>query len=125
MKKHKPGSHGFVNEFKTYKCNTCGYSADVYGEPVESLSGGILDTHVCLNCMHIIEVEIAAFDGFETVDGETITNYKEATPVCLLCDKSDTIKWDKEICKCPKCNGKMELSRLDLFIYEVGTYKIK
>jgi hypothetical protein len=50
--------------------------------------------------------------------------YKENEPLCMLCGKNDTIVWNSEMCKCPKCNGKMDLTRLELNINSVGKVKI-
>lgn len=112
--------NGNVNLYKTYKCQTCEYSADVYGETIKTIQG-VFETHVCLNCMCLIEVIIA--DRYFNELKEL--HFKETEPQCLLCGKLDTIKWNNHICKCPKCNGKMYLKRLELNIFNVGTIKLE
>lgn len=108
MEDHTP-QDTFLEGYKTYTCATCSYSADVFGSKIWSFEG-IYETHVCLNCMILIEVCI----GWDTVDFETeIPMLISETPTCLSCNKQDTIPWDSNLCKCPKCNSTMHITRLD------------
>jgi hypothetical protein len=114
---HEFDSHK-VEEYKTYKCSNCSYSEDVSGEKRRTIEG-IYETHVCLNCKCVIEVCLG--ESF-FIDSEIF--FKESEPLCMLCGKNDTIVWNSEMCKCPKCNGKMDLTRLELNIDSVGKVKI-
>lgn len=107
-------------EYKTFTCK-CGYKADVFGAKQASYFG-IYETHVCLNCRILIDIETAKFVSLnEQQDGFI---YKPSTPMCLLCGKEDVILWNSEMCKCPKCEEKMELTRLELNIDGIDTVTI-
>jgi hypothetical protein len=106
---------GTIQEYKTFTCS-CGYKADVFGQKQKDFSG-TFDTHVCLNCKILIDcctAEISLHDF----------KYHNIEPRCLCCDKGDLILWNVDMCRCPKCENKMNLTRLELNIDNVGTIKI-
>jgi hypothetical protein len=107
-------------EYKTYTCS-CGYKADVFGDKQKDFNG-TFETHVCLNCRTLIDcgTEELEIKGLSL----KIYKYSPVVPKCLSCDKSDLILWDSESCKCPKCECKMSLTRLELNIDQIGTIKI-
>lgn len=109
-----------IYEYKTYTCTSCQYCADVKGEE-ESDYFGICNTHVCLDCRILIECMIAD----SKFDKKTVRiNILHVDPVCMMCGKSNVILWDSEISKCPKCENKMELSRLELGGPDLKSIKI-
>ena len=107
-------------EYKTYTCS-CGYKADVFGQKQKDFNG-TFETHVCLNCRILIDC------GTEDVKVKDIFledfYYYPVEPKCLCCDKSDLILWDVDLCKCPKCESKMSMTRLEINIDQIGTIKI-
>lgn len=106
-------------EYKTYSCK-CGYHADVLGGKQEEYYGTI-ETHVCLSCKILIECETQEAVADFNLMGY---NYKKATPICMMCGEPNVILWDSKLCKCPKCEKEMEVTRLELNIEDVGTIKI-
>ena len=106
-------------EYKTYYCK-CGYKADVFGVKQEEYYG-TYETHVCLNCRILIECETVKSE----IDNErSCYVYHQCTPICLVCGLSDVVLWNSEMCKCPKCETKMELTRLELDIDGIDNIKI-
>ena len=107
-------------EYKTFSCK-CGYKADVFGAKQESYFG-VYETHVCLNCRILIDIETEKFVEFNEEQGCFI--YKPSIPICLLCGLEDVFLWNSEMCKCPKCEDKMDLTRLELNIDGIDNIKI-
>ena len=106
-------------EYKTYTCN-CGYTADVFGTKEEEYYG-TYETHVCLNCKILIECETV----MSQIDKErNCFVYKPCIPTCLVCGLTDVILWNSKMCKCPKCEDKMDITRLELNIDGIETLKI-
>jgi hypothetical protein len=97
-------------EYKTFACPICSYKADVFGgEQVEYY--GKLNTFTCLDCKILIESGTA--DG--KLDKKTLQEYfVETEPICMMCGNSNLILWDSETCKCPKCENRMEMTRLEI-----------
>ena len=106
-------------EYTTYACN-CGYTADVFGTEEEAYYG-TYETHVCLNCKILIECETVIS---EIDKKENCFVYHPCIPICLVCGLTDVILWDNEMCKCPKCEDKMNLTRLELNIDGIKTFRI-
>ncbi len=107
-------------EYRTYTCK-CGYTANVFGEKQESYQG-LYETMVCLNCRILADTCTADTEVINNENLEIV--FIPIDPHCLNCDKSDLIPWDAELCKCPKCESKMTVTRLDLNFDEIGTVKI-
>jgi hypothetical protein len=110
-------------EYKSFTCKLCGYKADVFGEKQKEYHG-TYETLVCLNCRILTDccTEDSELISNGTIDFEL--KFTPAEPKCLNCDKSDLIEWDSNLCLCPKCNQKMNQTRLELNIDEVGTIRI-
>ncbi len=110
-------------EYKSYTCKSCEYKADVFGE-IQKDSNGKFETFVCLNCKTVIDCCTEDAENIFHGGLDIEVNFIPVEPHCLSCDKSDLIPWDSELCICPRCNGKMEQSRLEINIDQVGTIKI-
>lgn len=110
-------------EYKTFTCNNCSYKADVFGV-IQKDYNGTFETHVCLNCRNLIDccTEDIKYRHNGGVDIEI--EFIPIEPICLVCNKSDLIPWDAEMRKCTKCEGKMEITRLDLNIDQIGTINL-
>lgn len=107
-------------EYKTYTCK-CGYKADVFGEKQKDFNG-TFETHVCLNCRILIDCNTE--DSILNGNFEAEVKFESVEPKCLSCDTNDVIKWDSDLKICPKCNGEMEQTRLELNVDQIGTIKI-
>jgi len=110
----------FTREYKTFQCTQCGYKADVFGALQRSCTGAY-NTHVCLNCRILIECEI---EDANIDCGNNTIEFTPVNPICFVCEKDDVIPWDSELCKCPKCESKMEMIRLELNIHSGDTIKM-
>lgn len=110
-------------EYKSFTCQSCGYKADVFGE-IQKDYNGTFETHVCLNCKTLMDccTEDVKFIDKDGIDIEI--EFIPVEPRCLSCDKNDLILWDSDMCKCPKCEEKMKLTRLDLNLDDIGTIRI-
>ncbi|OYU82554.1 MAG: hypothetical protein CFE24_15115 [Flavobacterium sp. BFFFF2] len=110
-----------AREYKTYTCS-CGYKADVFGVKQKD-TNGTYETHVCLKCKILVDCQtetVEFSDDWLSLEHTHIP----AEPRCLNCDTNEVILWDVNLCKCPKCESKMILTRLELNIDQVGTIKI-
>jgi hypothetical protein len=110
-------------EYKTFTCNSCSYKADVFGA-IQKDHRGTFETFVCLNCRILLDTqtEDAKIEGDNFRD--MVIRFSPIESKCLCCDKLDLIKWDSETCLCPKCSEKMELTRLEINVDQVGTVRI-
>ncbi len=109
-------------EYRTYKCTSCSYSADVVGFKQTDFNGSY-ETVNCKKCKILIDClteEPIAIDEFEG-----IYLLSPILPVCLVCNESDNEIWDVQTSKCPKCNSKMELTRLIIKPNDFGMDEIK
>jgi Zn finger protein HypA/HybF involved in hydrogenase expression len=97
------------------------YKAEVFGDIQESYQG-VYESMVCLNCK--ILADTCTPDTKVTNNKNLEIVFLPIEPHCLNCDKSDMIKWDSELCNCPKCESKMELTRMESNIDYVKTIKI-
>lgn len=109
-------------EYKTFTCNSCSYKADVFGA-IQKDHRGTFETFLCLNCRILLDTqtEDAKVEGDNFRD--MVIRFSPIEPKYLCCDKSDLIKWDSQMCLCPKCSEKMELTRLEINVDQVGTVK--
>jgi len=91
-----------LSKISKYKCNACGYSADVWDGPDAALIATV-DTRHCLGCKNLVEVPIE-FHG-----GGLIGN-QDAEPSflnrCPDCNSTNVKPWDAKH-SCPKCGEHM------------------
>jgi hypothetical protein len=110
-------------EYKTFTCKSCSYKADVFGEKQKDYNG-TYETFVCLNCKILTDCETEDVILDEDGPADFFIHFAPTEPKCLCCDKSDLIPWNSNMCLCPKCNEKMELTRLEINVDQVGTVRI-
>lgn len=107
-------------EYKTFTCTKCKYSADVFGK-YDMQYNAAFNTFHCKDCHILIECQIADLEcQFDTGEFKKI----DKIPICMVCDGSNVALWDSTDCVCPKCFGKMEVTRLILNIDRIGDIKI-
>ena len=83
----------------TYKCSSCGYTADIYE------GKGLFGQHItpvwCPDCRSIANLVVGG------VIGDVAPSFSsEAGRLCPLCGSNKIIKWDMHAC--PRCNGEMK-----------------
>jgi hypothetical protein len=109
--------------YKTYTCFSCNYKADVPGE-IHKNYHGTYQTHVCLNCRILVDCCIENASHETTIENELEFTFTPCEPHCLNCDDSNLIEWNVEMCKCPKCENKMTITRLEHDGYQTSKIKI-
>lgn len=109
--------------YKTYTCSTCKYKADVSGE-IQKNYNGTYKTHVCLNCRILVDCLVENAEIEEDENNYIEIKFTPNKPHCLVCDDSNLIEWDSDLCKCPKCEKKMTLTRLELDGFDTSKIKI-
>ncbi len=107
-------------EYKTFTCTKCNYSADVFGD-FDMQHNATFNTFKCKDCQILIECQTAELK----YQADSMEFKKtDKTPICMMCDGTNVELWDSEACECPKCFGKMEVTRLILNIDLIGDVKI-
>jgi hypothetical protein len=96
-------------EFRTFTCSACAYKADVTGF-AQTDCHGTYETLKCNNCKILIDSLTEESVYLDSV--RSIFLLKPINPVCYVCDESNTERWDVQTAKCPKCDSKMNLTRL-------------
>jgi hypothetical protein len=111
-------------EKRLFKCKSCGYEVQVYGETYFDYGCyNYIATFSCNNCKILFEGIISQqkfvfADTNEKIKGFSPEILKEDIRItfdlcekesigCLYCGKSDYKVWNKETGVCPKCNGEM------------------
>ena len=107
-------------EYKTFTCIKCQYKADVFGT-FDMQYNATFNTFKCNDCRILIECQTADLEYQNDAKGFKKT---DKIPTCMLCDGTNVELWDSEACECPKCFGKMEITRLILNIDRIEDVKI-
>ena len=98
-----------MGETYAFKCNACGYRADVSGGR-DCGFVAVVQTMTCHNCNELVDVVIGAYgeDG-KTADAEMNLDMG----ICPKCKDSNVAQWDKRK-SCPKCDGKMIKGKMSM-----------
>lgn len=107
-------------EYKTFTCTICQYSANVFGT-FDMQYNATFNTFNCKVCHILIECQTSDLEyQFDAKEFKK----SDKTPTCMMCNGTNVELWDSESCECPKCFGKMEVTRLILNIDRIGDVKI-
>ncbi len=96
-------------EYRTYTCANCSYHADVAGFTQTDPDGTYI-TIACKNCNILIEAQSEKLSCLDLDSNCFILEPMQ--PVCMRCNESNYESWDVHTTNCPKCDCKMELTRL-------------
>jgi hypothetical protein len=95
-------------EYKTYTCTKCNYAADVFGK-FDMQYNAAFNTFTCKDCHILIECQTADLEfRFNPMEFKPT----KRTPTCMMCAGTNVELWNSEECVCPKCSGKMKVTRL-------------
>lgn len=91
---------------KRYKCQQCGYEADVY------TGKGFMQQHIltmtCTSCHRLTPLVVGG------IIADVAPSFSsEAGRICLYCGSSDMVRWDGRTC--PRCGGSMEATGKENF----------
>ena len=100
----KPGKPGKI-EKRTFKCSSCGYSAQVHGEMYFDYGCyEFMATFRCRECRILFENIITKIECWEPPEME----YDLADEIiCLYCGTEKNNVWNKETGVCPVCSSEM------------------
>lgn len=99
-------NHPYSIEKRTFTCKGCGYSAHVYGESYfDHGCQNYIGTFLCKKCKILYEFYLTKIQEWDT-SGDFVYNLADET-TCLECGKVNSIIWNKDIDRCPKCAGIM------------------
>ena len=85
-----------------YKCDSCGYSADVWDSP-DRAPIVTVDTRQCLGCKSLVEVPIEFHGGMFTDDPDVVPSFLNRCPDC---NSMSVQVWDAKQ-PCPRCGEHM------------------
>ena len=87
-----------------YKCNACGYSADVHDTQVETFFAYVETKH-CLDCKSLVEVPVK-FKAEAYIGGDADFKMNPVENKCPECFGTNVQPWDAKH-PCPKCGEHM------------------
>lgn len=103
--------------YRTFKCPSCGYTAQVQGELYQDAgTGWFLQTKVCKHCQILFEDTAPVPESMEwqpnqwtqlVNSGLLEIESDQSTMGCLRCGRQSREVWRKESPTCPKCHGGM------------------
>lgn len=96
----------FYIEKRYFKCEKCAYGVQVYGESYFDYGcWNYLATFLCKECRILFESYLTRAEEWDT-GGDFI--YKLADEaICLKCGKANSVIWNKDQGRCPKCDSKI------------------
>ena len=87
-----------------YKCNACGYSADVLDQPQTDMYYTVEAKH-CLGCKSLVAVAVEAHAA-SMIGGDGGGHDRLSIDTCPDCSSKNTVEWDATH-SCPKCGEHM------------------
>lgn len=96
-------------EKRHFTCEKCNYSVQVHGESYfDSGFQNYIGTFLCKDCKILFESYLTKIQEWDT-QGDFIYELADET-TCLRCGKVNSVVWNKDHGKCPKCDSVMRLS---------------
>lgn len=96
-------------ENRYFKCEKCNYIVQVYGESYfDSGCQNHIGTFLCNECKILFETYLTKIEEWDT-QGDFVYDLADET-MCLRCGRVNSIVWNKDQGRCPKCDSMMSSS---------------
>jgi DNA-directed RNA polymerase subunit RPC12/RpoP len=94
---------------RIYTCKNCSYQAQVYGESYfDHGSQNYIGTYLCKDCKVLFESYLTKIKEWDT-EGDFVYDLADET-MCLRCGRVNSIGWNKDQGRCPKCDSVISFS---------------
>lgn len=103
-----------MGQFRTFKCNKCGYSVVSSGGKDYGMFV-VTDTYICKSCNNIVDVTVGELgihipkEIVSSLIKDDKDRYKDFYKCPECGEENNLVRWKNRKRPCPKCDGKMEV----------------